>query len=107
MYIYRAELIRVIDGDTVDLAVDLGFRVVMRDRFRLYGINAWETKGEERDKGLLAKARLEELITGPLTVHTIKDTRGKYGRWLAILYSGDLNINGTLVSEGHARKADY
>lgn len=107
-YWYSARVEKVVDGDTVDLVVDLGFRTSMRDRFRLYGINAWETRGDDREKGLAAKARLEGLIGGrEITINTYKDERGKYGRWLAILYVDEININGLLVQEGHAVTAKY
>ena len=65
MYQYIAKLIRVIDGDTVDALVDLGFDVWVKKRIRLYGINTPETRTrdlEEKKAGIAAKERLETLI---------------------------------------------
>ena len=56
LYTYRAKLIRVIDGDTDDLQVDLGFNIFVRERFRLAGINAYEISTE---KGKIVKAYVE------------------------------------------------
>ena len=65
MYTYKAKLMRVVDGDTVDAEIDLGFGVFMKQRIRLYGINTPESRTrdlEEKEKGLKAKARVEELL---------------------------------------------
>lgn len=111
-YEYTAQVTKVIDGDTVDLKVDVGFRHHLEDRFRLYGIDAWETRGPERPRGLTAKAALIGLFEayGPaVMLQTHKDKRGKYGRWLADLWlpSRGIHVNGWLVAEGHAIKASY
>lgn len=107
-YWYTAVCERVVDGDTVDMQVDLGFGIVIRDRFRLLGVDAWETRGEERERGLAAAARLRELVEGkPLLIHTRKDERGKYGRWLADIYVDDVDVGATLVEEGHAERVTY
>ena len=109
MHTYKATLIKVVDGDTVDLMVDLGFRQFMRDRFRLFGIAAWEPRGEEKEKGLKAKEALIRLIEGnELIVYTHKnDKRGKYGRWLTVIWIKDINVNEWLVREGHAISKSY
>ena len=104
MFTYQAKLIEVIDGDTVDLLIDLGFGVHVKERCRLYGIDAPEMPTEA---GKAAKAYLESLIgaaTGELFVATRKMTRkpkektDKYGRYLAVLYDGsrtaDMFIHG-------------
>ena len=94
MYTYQAKLIEVIDGDTVDLFIDLGFGVHIKERCRLYGIDAPEMPTEA---GKAAKAYLESLLgaaTGELFVATRKMPRkpkektDKYGRYLAVLYDG-------------------
>ena len=94
MYTYQAKLIEIIDGDTVDLLIDLGFGVHVRERCRLYGIDAPEMPTEA---GKAAKAYLESLLgaaTGELYVATRKMARkpkertDKYGRYLAVLYDG-------------------
>ncbi len=105
MYRYRVALDRVVDGDTVDLWVDLGFRVNMKLRFRLAGIDAPEMRGKTHAAGVAAKNRLRSLIVGAgdgLTVATEKT--GKYGRWLATLYDADGNsINQRMIADGHAK----
>ena len=103
MFTYQAKLIEVIDADTVDLLIDLGFGVHVKERCRLYVIDAPEMPTEA---GKAAKAHLESLIgsaTGGLFVATRKMTRkpkektDKYGRYLALLYGGgnvDMFIHG-------------
>ncbi|MDA7653699.1 thermonuclease family protein [Verrucomicrobia bacterium] len=109
MYEYRAELVRVIDGDTVDLIIDCGFSIFTHQRVRLYGINTPETRTrdkEEKVKGLAAKARLEELLqsTDNILITTKLDKKGKYGRLLGTLWdeNKENNFNQMLLSEGHA-----
>lgn len=107
MYEYRATILRVIDGDTIEARVDLGFDVFAVQRFRLYGINAPETKGESREDGRAATEYLRTLITtnaadSVLTIQTRKDKREKYGRYLAVLMAGGVNLNAVMVNTGHA-----
>ena len=121
IYIYKAELVRVVDGDTVDLIIDLGFDTSRKERFRLYGIDAPELRTAA---GKVAKAWLWEALQ-PLEaiyVQTIqlktKAKRDKYGRFLAVLYSefGDVrtklpegslaleSINSQMIEVGHAKE---
>lgn len=111
MYTYKARLIRIVDGDTIDAEIDLGFDTIVRKRIRLYGINTPETRTKdlkEKEKGLAAKQRLTELLKSEFIVETILNKRGKYGRVLGTVYVMEneqkVNINETLVSEGHAVK---
>ena len=99
MFTYQAKLIEVIDADTVDLLIDLGFGVHVKERCRLYGIDAPEMPTEA---GKAAKAYLESLLgaaTGELFVATRKMARkpkektDKYGRYLAVLYDGGGNVD--------------
>ena len=108
MYRYNAKLIRVIDGDTIDALIDLGFDTWTKKRIRLYGINAPESRTkdlQEKELGLAAKDRLEELFK-VYSDEFILESRGigKYGRCLGILFIDNQNINELLISEGHARK---
>jgi micrococcal nuclease len=107
LYHYKATMGKIVDGDTVDAIMDLGFSIIYKERFRFYGINAWETRGSERDKGLIAKARVMELApTGSsIIVQTFKDAKGKYGRYLADIQIPDncKTVNQILLEEGHAR----
>jgi len=96
---YRARVERWVDGDTVDLAIDLGFRTYMRDRFRLYGVNTNELRPrkddfatEELRQAHIAKAKLAvDMVNelAPVGTHVLIKThmeQGKYGRWLAEMY---------------------
>ena len=85
MYQYHAVVNRVVDGDTVDLRIDLGFKVWIEERCRLLGVDTPETRTrDEREKrfGKMATARVEELLP-PGSEHVINtsfDSHGKYGR---------------------------
>ena len=111
MWTYKAKLVRVIDGDTVDAEIDLGFSVFVKQRIRLYGINTPESRTrdlEEKERGLAAKQRLTEILGKDFLVETMLNKRGKYGRVLGILHvenetTGErTNVNQQLVTEGHA-----
>lgn len=112
MYTYKAKLVRVIDGDTIDAEIDLGFNVLIRQRIRLYGIDTPEARTRdlvEKEKGLAAKQRLTEILPKEFVVETVLNKRGKYGRILGILHVEDTdgnktNVNDQLVNEGHAVK---
>ena len=106
MYIYNAKLDRVVDGDTVDAIVDLGFDTFKKVRIRLVGINAPESRTrdlEEKARGLAAKARLIELLgDGEFILHS--HGVGKYGRCLGTLLMNDVDINKRLINESHAKE---
>jgi len=116
-YTYRATCIHVVDGDTLDLAIDLGFDVHVHHRIRLHGVDTPETygvrkDGEEYAAGMRATTRVEELVTGtPLIVETLKDRRGKYGRYLARIHfeheGGWCELARMLVDEGLAVERVY
>lgn len=109
MYHYRAKARSVYDADTVRLDIDLGFGVWLYNQsVRLYGINAPEVSGVERPDGLVSRDRLRErLLEQNVVIQTFKDTKGKYGRWLGVIWLGGENINEWLVSEGLAEVAEY
>ena len=107
MYEYRATIRRVVDGDTVDITLDLGFDILYNNRIRLLGIDTPESRTrdlEEKKLGLAAKDRVKELcpVGSTVTVKTTKDGRGKFGRILGEIYVGDVNVNQLLIEEGHA-----
>jgi len=108
MYEYKALIISVYDGDTVTALVDLGFFVKKEAKLRLYGIDTPEIRGEEREKGLISKLKLETLILGKdVIIKTYKDKQEKYGRWLADIYlpsDPSKSINTILLEEGLATK---
>ena len=110
MFEYRSNLLKIVDGDTIDVDLDLGFSVVLKkQRIRLYGINTPESRTrdlEEKRYGLAAKARLRELLEAAETIVVKtaidKKARGKYGRILGTIYADDINVNEKLLEEGHA-----
>ena len=107
MYEYKAIVRRVVDGDTVDVTLDLGFDILYNNRIRLHGIDTPESRTrdlEEKKLGLAAKERVKELcpVGSTVTIKTIKDGRGKFGRILGEIYVGDVNVNKQLIKEGHA-----
>lgn len=105
MFTYKAQVIDVYDGDTITAIVDLGFHIKQTIKIRLAGINTPELKGEDRDKGLVSKERLSELILGKeVIVKTYKDRQEKFGRWLGDIYipSSLISINTILLNEGLA-----
>ena len=109
-YQYFGEVTKVYDGDTVTVDVDLGFGVQITLRLRLFGIDAWEVKGDEKERGVVARDWLRgEILGRKITFVSIKDRTGKYGRYLAIIYTPeqDLSINDRLVLHGHAVHRDY
>ncbi|WP_170291947.1 thermonuclease family protein [Heliobacterium mobile] len=102
-YTYNATVTRVIDGDTFDADVDLGFNVIIKERFRLYGLNAPEIHGEEKGRGERARQWLAGQIEGKfVTVNSVR--KEKYGRWLAVVNSAGKNVNDEMVAEGLASK---
>ena len=106
MYEYRAKLLKVIDGDTIDVLIDLGFDVWVKARLRLYGINTPESRTrdkEEKKLGLQAKHIVETYLTEDLIITTKE--KGKYGRYLAVVYPSDksLSINNYLLKLGLAK----
>ena len=110
MYEYKCKLVRVVDGDTVDIDIDLGFGVWLRiQRIRMYGIDTPESRTSddvEKIYGLAAKEFLVKWTnSGDLSLKTFKDGKGKYGRILGELwYGGEHNINQLLIDNHHAVK---
>lgn len=109
MFKYNAKVLKVIDGDTIDILLDLGFGISYKQRIRFYDYDAPETfrpKSEkERTLGLKAKEFLKEKILGEnIIISTIKDKRGKYGRILGIIYHDDICINDLMKEEGFIKE---
>ena len=107
MFEYRCKRIKVVDGDTIDVDIDLGFGVWLRNqRVRLYGIDTPESRTrdlEEKKYGLAAKDFLVKWTSGgELKIKTHKDERGKFGRILGEIWTFDTNINDKMVYEHHA-----
>lgn len=107
-FVYSAIVNRVIDGDTIDASVDLGFHIYTSVRFRLNGIDTAEVTSSDpalREIAYKAKQRVSDLIVGKeVTIRSSKSD--KYGRWLADVYIDALHLNDILLSEGLAKKYD-
>ena len=111
MYEYEMKVLRVVDGDTVDVIIDLGFDVFLEKRVRMAGVNAPESRTrnlEEKAKGLKTKAWLIEKFNTEkqIIIETSLDNQyGKFGRVLGTFYIGDdlLSVNLEMLSEGLAR----
>ena len=133
---YSCKLVRVVDGDTCDALIDLGFDVWIKSRIRFYGVDTWESRTrnlEEKKKGLAAKAYVEDLLKnsdgGKFSI--ISHGVGKYGRVLGeifvspdfvgehiqecianpenridLSYDGWVSVNDILMEEGHAYEYD-
>ena len=105
-YLYRASVSKVVDGDTFDATVDLGFYVFTVVRFRLYGLDTMEINDKDPAKRALAmQAKLfliDKVLNKYVTLQTYKTD--KYGRWLAEVYLPDVptSINSQLLAEGLA-----
>jgi micrococcal nuclease len=106
MYEYAAKLNRVVDGDTVDLDVDLGFTVWVRIRVRLARIDAPEKRGEEREEGKASTEALTAFLETSMGLVLVSRKSGKYGRWIgeisALLPGGVVNVSDWMVENGWA-----
>jgi len=112
MFDYMVKVERVVDGDTIDVKIDLGFDIHHSARVRMMGIDTPESRTrnlEEKAMGLASKARLKELLKGKkVKLECSKEGKGKFGRILADVVTIDkegneINVNDQLCKEGHAR----
>lgn len=109
MYEYACKVVRVVDGDTVDVDIDLGFDVVLRkQRIRLYGIDTPESRTrdkEEKKYGLYAKQWLKNALGKNAIIRTKKDGRGKFGRILGEfviydpVYDQETTVNSVMIRD--------
>ena len=112
MFEYYCKVERVVDGDTIDVKIDLGFDIFHSARVRMAGIDTPESRTRnlaEKALGLASKARLKEMLKGKkVKLATSKEGKGKFGRVLADVITIDkegieVNCNWQLMEEGHAR----
>ena len=112
-YIYKATVDSIYDGDTLTCTIDCGFGVYLsKQKVRLYGLNAPEMRGDEKEEGKTSRDAIREKILGKeILLKTIKDKKGKYGRYLGIVYYKEndlfININDWLVENNYAQFASY
>tara|TARA_X000001388_G_C2218163_1_gene118102 strand:+ start:638 stop:1054 length:417 start_codon:yes stop_codon:yes gene_type:complete len=104
MYEYSCEIDRVVDGDTVDVIIDLGFKIFHKARVRMYGIDTPESRTrdlDEKARGILSKSFLQDALvqSNKVIIKTQKDAKGKFGRVLGELYVNDININQLMVDK--------
>ena len=103
MYEYGCTVTRVVDGDTIDVVLDLGFSILHKCRVRLYGIDTPESRTRNKDekvRGKLAAKYLEDAINNGTKVvlrSKLKDSKGKYGRVLGEVVVDDININVSMI----------
>tara|TARA_R100000664_G_C2664606_1_gene79292 strand:+ start:106 stop:528 length:423 start_codon:yes stop_codon:yes gene_type:complete len=103
MYEYSCTVTRVVDGDTIDVILDLGFSILHKCRVRLYGIDTPESRTRNKDekvRGKLASKFLEDSINDGTKIilrSKLKDSKGKYGRVLGEVIVDDININELMV----------
>ena len=111
VYLYNAEVKKIIDGDTFDILIDLGFDTLRKGRVRLYGVNTPESRTtnlEEKKMGLAAKEFTDQWITAAghkIKIETILDKNEKYGRILARVWNeAGESLNEAIVKSGLARE---
>ena len=112
---YNGTLVKVLDGDTIDCFIDLGFDLKIKKRIRYMGIDTWESRTrdlDEKKKGLAAKARNKELLEAG-TFKIVSHGTGKFGRVLGEVFIEILeparrleSVNQILIDEGHAYEYD-
>lgn len=112
MYEYRCKVVKIVDGDTVDVDIDLGFGVwLKKERIRMFGIDTPESRTRDLDEkkyGLMAKDYITKLLDdeGGIVLKTRKDAEGKYGRILGELWRttdfADTSINDLMINNHHA-----
>ena len=109
MYEYKCIVVKIVDGDTVDVDIDLGFDVWLKDRrIRISDIDAYETRTRdltEKAAGIKAKHRATELLpVGSDQTLLSKDWQGKYGRIIGDFRIDDTLFSKIMISEGHAEQ---
>lgn len=98
MYEYNCQVTRIVDGDTIDVILDLGFKILYKSRVRLFGIDTPESRTRNKDekaRGKMASKFLEDSIaSGNVVIRTeLKDSRGKFGRVLGTVVVDGVDIN--------------
>lgn len=106
-YARTATVRRVVDGDTLDVMIDCGFRRYSVERLRLARINTPETRGEKREDGLISKAFVEKVLPINSRIALISTKEDAFGRWLSEVYYLDemrveQNLSDVLLANGLA-----
>jgi micrococcal nuclease len=101
MYEYSGKVINVVDGDTIDILVDVGYYITTTHRFRLLGVNCLEVHGDTKAAGLDAAAYTRDTLLGQ-TVRIRTAKSDSFGRWLCQVFLGDVDFNQSLIDRGLA-----
>ena len=112
MYTYQCNTIRVIDGNTVDAIIDLGFNVTIRQRIKLYGVHVHDIRSAdevEKNSAMADKTKLVDLLGQQFVCETIMNKRGKAGRTMGKVYTidstgGKVDVNARMIDDGYAKK---
>lgn len=122
MYTYNAFVTDVYDGDSITVDINLGFGITYSNqKIRLAGLDAPEVRGEERESGLISRDVLrEKILHKEIIITTFKDKKGKYGRYIGVIYLEEqvinegeehetnlLNINEWLINNNYAERREY
>jgi micrococcal nuclease len=117
VYTYEVKVIRIVDGDTLECDVDLGFGVWKRgETFRLYGPDSSGKMGMDAPEKRTAAGQraitfltdwLEKTAHWNVTIVTVKDRKEKYGRYMAVVWCGSVNLNQLMLDAGHATLKRY
>jgi len=114
LFWYRATVVNVVDGDTLDLETDPGFRIGFLQRYRLYGIDTPEMNDPDpavRERAVKAKEFVQDSVGGKeVVLRTHLDRADKYGRWLAVIHFRDaagVELNAELLRWGLVREAPW
>jgi len=109
LYHYRGHVIKVYDGDTITVDIDVGFHITMKkEKVRLFRINTPEVRGVEKPQGIISRDWLRErILDKEIILATVKDKKGKYGRWLADVFIDGVCVNDELVEKGLAEYKEY
>tara|TARA_R110000782_G_scaffold118282_1_gene208807 strand:- start:2971 stop:3396 length:426 start_codon:yes stop_codon:yes gene_type:complete len=106
MYEYNCKVKRVVDGDTVDVVIDLGFDIHFATRVRLYGMDTPESRTRNKDekvRGIMSKHFLEEWMEkDDVIIRTRRDKKGKFGRVLGEMIVRGENVNKLMIKECYA-----
>ena len=105
-YLYKAQVVGVYDGDTITVDIDLGMDTWKKNvKLRLARIDTPEVRGQEKERGKEVRDYVRDLILNKeVTIKTLKDATGKYGRYIAEVVVDGINLNDHLIEQGMAEE---
>ena len=99
------KIVKIVDGDTCDAIIDLGFHIGVKKRIRFFGVDTWESRTrnkEEKVKGLAAKEFTKNRLLDASIITLVSHGLGKYGRVLGEIHCDGISLNQELIDNGHA-----